>query len=139
MPQGDNVSPQAVGLPNMETAGELLRAMSGIERGLTTMPPRLIEASGLAFEKNDSTVWKFLQNCGTNVVYWAAGVGAGDVSTTNFHGILAACTAQDDGLGSVVNLSRIPGPIYLYSVSGVMRVAVTECRRFSPNPNPIVP
>lgn len=112
-------SPQAI-LPVFTTLDQNIRSLIRAQN-LDVRPPNLLTASGAetAFPDSDAIAFRVLQNCGTNAVYVCIGDTA---SANNFHYILAACSAQDDGLGSVMDCSKYKGAVSIYS-SAAHRVA----------------
>lgn len=89
-------------------------------------PPNIVTADGLALPYNASRryVTRFLQNVGTAPVLVSVGDGPG---VDSHHFILAKGTADNDGLGGQVDLSRIAGPIYVASADGnAIRVATMQ-------------
>ena len=64
-----------------------------------------------------------IQNCGTNAVLYAIGT---TVATTNYHGVLAGGAAVRDGLGTVLDVSRIKVPVSLMTESGTSVCALVE-------------
>lgn len=119
------VSIQAL-IPNRPTLGDAV--MAGVKaRNIVVDPARLVEADGEAFPSDgDSlpTSLKYMQNCGTNAVKYKIGDPMADAN--DFHGILAGGTAQDDGLGSVVDLSNIKEAVYVMGVGGAPRLATIK-------------
>lgn len=107
-------SPQAI-LPTFRTYDEHIKALV-VAQILTILPPQLFTATGAEtiFPSESNTALRFLQNCGTNVVYVAIGSVA---STTNFHFIVAGGSAADDGLGSLIDVSKYKGAVSVYSVA----------------------
>lgn len=83
--------------------------------------PNLIVANGVALLKQSKTLFRQIQNCGTVPVKYL--VDNDNLCTDqNFHGILAACTAQDDGLGSIINFSKVMDRVTILGVGGNPRV-----------------
>lgn len=72
---------------------------------------------------------RFLQNCGITALKYKiirSNISQDKVSTNDFHGVLAACAAQDDGLGSQIDLSNIRGSISVMVDSGTIRCCVMQ-------------
>lgn len=91
-------------------------------------PPKLVVASGEIFNfANDLNglplAGLFIQNCSTDPLKYCIN----DTATADvFHGIAAGCQTQDDGLGSVIDLSKYAPnvKVTVYS-AGAVRCAVT--------------
>jgi len=77
--------------------------------------PHMVVADGLVFDGAKRAAIRTLENSGTNAVYWRVN---GVPAAGSFHGVLKACTTQDDGTGGFIDLSRFRGSIYLASVDG---------------------
>jgi hypothetical protein len=83
------------------------------------------------FGTNNSTsggrvLLRTLQNTGTNAVLYLINPSS-TVSSTNYHGVLAGGVAVRDGLGSVLDLSKVPYPVSLITESANgTTVAVVE-------------
>lgn len=90
-------------------------------------PPRLVQGlsgvSTLIFEAKDNIAIRYMQNCGNMPVKYAINT---EVAAESFHGILAGGTVADDGLASVIDLSRFKGSIYAMSTGGDLRIATVE-------------
>ena len=112
-------SPQAI-LPTFTTFDQNIRGMVRAQN-LDVRPPNILTAAGAeqAFANDNDVALRVLQNCGTVPVYVCIGDTA---SAVNFHYILAACSATDDGLGSVMDCSKYKGAVSIYS-SAAHRVA----------------
>lgn len=69
-----------------------------------------------------------VQNCGISAVKLAINQTPTDVL---FHNILAGCSAQDDGLGSVQTYSREDGikTLQAFNLASAIRVSVTKYYR----------
>lgn len=107
-------------LPNRMTLGDALMANVNA-RYIVINPTNIVLADGLLFEAENRTSIKFAQNCGTNAVKYK--IGSDLTGPDDFHGILAGGSAEDDGLGSVLDLSKIQEAIYILAVTGTPRVA----------------
>lgn len=107
-------SPQAQ-LPVFRTWDENIRSLVMAQK-LDILPPELFTGSGAEtiFQDENGVALRFLQNCGTNAIYVAIGSAA---SSTNFHFILAGGSAADDGLGSIVDVSKYKGSVSIYSAA----------------------
>lgn len=98
-----------------------VRSNYGLLRDLASAPdalvndPILLEAAGKAIPNVRNQAVKTIENCGTTPVYWKIG---GLPSAGSFHGVLKACTANDDGTGGFVDLSRVPGDIWIAPTTG---------------------
>lgn len=77
--------------------------------------PKLMEAAGkiITYRKHQNI--RTLENCGTVPVYWKIG---SPPSAGVFGGVLKACLTNDDGNGGFIDLSRIPGDVYIAPVTG---------------------
>lgn len=112
--------PQA-NVPDFLAPGAFLKGLIAA-RDLIVEPPRIVAANdGVAvdaFIAEDGGALRVLQNCCIYPIKYAVDT---DVAAESFHGILAGCTAQDDGLGSVVDLSRFKGRISVMATGGALR------------------
>lgn len=112
-------------VPSRRSVSSLLRDTL-IAQKLNVAAPRLV--TGLAnvvtevFTAKQGVAFRMIQNCGTTAVKVAVNT---DVDATSFHFVLAACSAQDDGLGSVQDLSRFEGRVTITS-TGAYRVCTFE-------------
>jgi len=123
-------TPQA-GLPSYRDKHSLLKDAITAQK-LNVLPPRIViensavvanEATKPALDAKKDVSIRQLQNCGTRKVYWSVN----SVPTAEmFHGILAGCSVQDDGLGSVKDFSNIVGAVYIFDAGGNPRVATYE-------------
>lgn len=107
-------------LPNRLTLGDALMANVNA-RYIVINPPALVTADGQLFAAETRTSIKFAQNCGTTAVKYK--IGSEITGADDFHGILAGGSAEDDGLGSVIDFSKIQDAIYIEAVTGTPRVA----------------
>lgn len=78
-----------------------------------------IQSAATAIAANTGRGGWMLQNLGTNPLFVLLGSGA---STTVFHAVLKAGTANDDGLGG--SISQFDGVVY----TGIITVAGTSPR-----------
>ena len=122
MPFSTN-TPQAA-VQERRDSFSLLRAAVTTQPGTVVKGPRIVTANGEALPKVRYAAFRQLQNCGILPVKYLV-ADTGDCSADNFHGILAACTAVDDGLGSVVQFGITGERVTLFS-TGAIRVAVFE-------------
>ena len=79
-----------------------------------------------------SPAFLLIQNVGTTPVFYRLAnfaSGAGACSTTNYTGILAACTADEDGTGGVISFSGYTGGISFRVASGTGKVNVSHSGR----------
>jgi len=125
MPPFTTVSIQS-SVPNgRRSALQLLEAAVQSQPELVVLPPLLLTANGQALEARTGSAFRILQNCGTVPVKFLVDPENSPTADT-FHGILAACSAVDDGLGSIVNFSQIPRRVSILGVGGNPRVCVWE-------------
>jgi len=126
------ISPQAI-LPEFRDLAALIRDQV-IAQKLVIDAPRLVIAAGEAFDDQEGVCLRVLQNCGTTACYYLVYDDKDPVtpptnpSAGNFHGILAGGSAQDDGLGSILDCSRFKGRILVAPVSGGVRLATFQAR-----------
>lgn len=115
-------TPQAK-LPTRATDRELLQRLSQPMVSTGVLGPALIIADGVALPAQKATLFRTIQNCGTVAVKYL--VDNDNLCTDlNFHGILAACTAEDDGLGSIVDFSKVTDRV---SIKGVGSTTPRVC------------
>jgi hypothetical protein len=69
-------------------------------------------------------ILRTVQNTGTQPVLYL--INSTNVSTTSYHGVLAAGQANRDGLGTVLDLSKVPFPVSFITESGSTTIAVVE-------------
>lgn len=113
-------SPQAQ-LPTKRSNRQLAEALVYPSLGSGVAGPNLITANGVALLKQSKTLFRQIQNCGTVPVKYL--VDNDNLATDlNFHGILAACTAVDDGLGSIIDFSKVTDRVSIIGVGGTARV-----------------
>lgn len=87
-----------------------------------TTTPQTVFTQNLALTDGRVLV-RTLQNTGTTPVLYAIGA---TVTGTAYHGILAGGSVAKDGLGTVLDLSRVRGTVSLMTESGTSTVAVVE-------------
>lgn len=114
-------SPQATGIPNRPSARHLVERLSTTMESSGVLGPNLITANGQALPRQKKTLFRQIQNCGTVPVKYLID-NDNDCTALNFHGVLAACTAEDDGLGSILNLSKVSDRVTIIGVGGTPRV-----------------
>lgn len=107
-------------LPNRPTLGDALQSLVNA-RDVVVTPPNIVVADGELFAAETRTSIKFAQNCAVEAVKYK--IGSAITGPDDFHGILAGGDVEDDGLGSVIDLSKIQDAIYIEAVSGAPRVA----------------
>lgn len=117
-------TPQAA-IPTRRDNHSLLRAAVTTQPEVKILGPRIVVGNGEVFSRKPFCAFRQLQNCGTNAVKYLVS-NTGDCNEENFHGILAACSAVDDGLGSVQMFGITGERVTLFSASGTHRVAVFE-------------
>ena len=79
-----------------------------------------------------SPAFLLIQNVSTTPVFYRLadfGTGAGACSTTNYTGILAACTADKDGTGGVISFAGYTGGISFRVASGTGKVNISHSGR----------
>lgn len=134
-------TPQAINIPSFLTAGDNLAAISQArkldvdEQGLIDGDafPALIGGAGKGPYKipQDPTRVigkRTIQNVGTDPILVRVGSPvSGDVLTAaNFQFILAGGNADNDGLGSQVDLSNVNGVVSLLTQTGTIRAALFQ-------------
>ena len=95
-----------------------------ITAGATAVPAVISDECSPAF--------LLIQNVGTTPVFYRLAnfaSGAGACTTTNYTGILAACTADEDGTGGVISFSGYTGGITFRIASGTGKVNVSHSGR----------
>ncbi len=75
-------------------------------------------------EFDGRTILRTVQNTGLCPVLYS--INTTNISTTNYHGVLAGGSAARDGLGSVLDLSNIPFPVSFYTETATGVLAVVE-------------
>lgn len=119
-------SPQAVGLRSRRSDRQLLEAAVQSQRGIQVLGPRIVTANGVCCdERQGGVVLRQIQNCSIVPVKYLID-NDNNCDANNFHGILAACSAVDDGLGSVLQMSITSQRISIFGVGGNPRVSVLE-------------
>ena len=91
-------------------------------------PSNLITADGIALLDDANVVIRGLQNVGTTAVRWVCDAD-NNPDINNFHGVLQAGDALDDGKGGSVDLSGYRGTIRIAAAAGSPRVAPFIARR----------
>lgn len=114
-------SPQATGIPNRPSARHLVERLSTTMQSTGVLGPNIVVANGQALPEQKKTLFRQIQNCGTVPVKYLIS-NTEDCTALNFHGVLAACTAEDDGLGSILNLSKVSERVTILGVGGTPRV-----------------
>ena len=97
-----------------------------VRRRVQVLGPRIVsgnagEVKVVLTNRRDIAI-RTIQNCGTAAVKYAVNTNP---NANEFHGILAGCAAEDDGLGSVLNCSDYIGEIRVFSADA-WRVCVFE-------------
>ena len=119
-------SPQAVGLRSRRSDRQLLEAAVQSQRGAQVLGPRIVTANGVCCdERQGGVLLRQIQNCSIVPVKYLID-NDNNCTADNFHGILAACSAVDDGLGSVLQMSITSQRISILGVGGNPRVSVLE-------------
>ena len=118
-------SPQAM-VPTRRDARSLLLDAISTQPGVVVLPPRIVAANGVALErKKRRMAFRVIQNCGTVPVKFLDD-NENLATAINFHGILAACSAEDDGLGSVQAFGISGNQVSIIGVGGTPRVCIYE-------------
>lgn len=118
----DTISPQAK-LPSRATERDLLKRITQPLVSTGVLGPNVIVADGVALLPQKATLFRVIQNCGTVAVKYL--VDNNNLCTDdNFHGVLAGCSSQDDGLGSIVDFSKITDRV---SIKGVGSTTPRVC------------
>jgi hypothetical protein len=115
-------SPQA-GLPTKRSAYQILDALGTPQQSSGILPPLLVVANGQALDKASGTHFRILQNCGTVPVKFLID-NDNNCTADMFHGVLAACTVQDDGTGGIINFDKVGDRVSIIGVGGNPRVSV---------------
>ena len=119
-------SPQAA-VSTRRDKMSLLRAAVATQPEIAVLGPNIITGNNQAVEalaERPYCAFRQLQNCGTTAVKYLVSK-EGNCSANSFHGILAACVATDDGLGSVQQFGVTGDRVTIFS-TGAFRVAVFE-------------
>ncbi len=119
-------SPQAVGLRSVRSSRSLLEGFITSQKGTSIKGPRLVTAAGVVADKATGVAFRQIQNCGIVPVKYLIDNNA-LCTANNFHGVLAAGSAVDDGLGSVLQFNITGDRISVFVDSGAVRVCVLEC------------
>jgi hypothetical protein len=90
---------------------------------VTTTPQTLFTTNGS--RTSGRVLFRSIQNTGTQPVLYALNSG-GTVTTASYHGVIAGGSGTRDGLGSIVDLSRIPYPVTVATESGTTTIAIIE-------------
>ncbi len=121
MPNLDN------NLPTFKTTESLSRAADAktLMLGKIYAPSLIIQATGAAYDLEldvSKTYVIILQNCGITNIKWSIDSTS---QTDSFHGVMAACSVADDGLGGILTLPALSGKnrISLFSDGASKRVA----------------
>ncbi len=113
-------SPQA-GLPSKPSAYQLLERITSPQTSTGVMGPALIVANGECLSRQNGTMFRVVQNCGTVPVKFLID-NANDCTADNFHGVLNACVSQDDGTGGIINFNSVTDRVSILGVGGTPRV-----------------
>jgi hypothetical protein len=90
---------------------------------VTTTPQTLFTTN--SSRSGGRVLFRSIQNTGTQPVLYALNSG-GTVSTVSYHGVVAGGSGSRDGLGSIVDLSRVPYPVTVATESGTTTIAIIE-------------
>ena len=110
---------QAV-LPETRIGVDYLRDLL-LAQHLVVDPATIVTQNGEVFNDTEGVCLRFMQNCGTVPVKYL--ISNEDAAADKFHGIIAGGSVVDDGLGSIVDLSRFKGRVSIFGVGGNPRVA----------------
>lgn len=114
--------PQA-NVPSRRGPGSFLQNAVDARNLDVRQPTIKTSADGIAvtvFEDEVGVAIRAMQNCCAFPVKYAINQ---TVTANSFHGILAACSATDDGLGSYVDLSKFRGYVSVLATGGALRLA----------------
>lgn len=117
-------TPQAAIMERRSSTSLRLAAVA-TQPGVKVKGPNLVTANGEVLAKTVFAAFRQIQNCGTVPVKYLVS-NTGDCDANTFHGILAACSAIDDGLGSVAQFGVTGDRVTIFGVGGNPRVAVFE-------------
>ena len=121
-------SPQAKVPSGQRSNHDLLLAQVSTQPNVRVQPPLIVEADGEVFPKRRHVAFRLIQNCGLTAVKFLVD-DVNDCTEENFHGILAAGSAVDDGLGSVYSFPIVGSRITVFGVAGgAIKVALFEGR-----------
>lgn len=109
--------PQA-SIPERKTPASFIR--DSVLAGRYQTNGGLWTQNGEIFPDEDNVAFRQIQNCGTVPVKVMVNDAA---SAALFCGVLAACAAQDDGTGGVMDCSKFRGSISIIGIGAVARVA----------------
>jgi len=125
------VTPQSTVPNGRRSERQAIDAIAYIPGDLIVLPPHIIAGVGgtalIALERCTGAAFRVIQNLGTAAVYWLVGNSETADNITNFHGVLAAGNAVDDGLGSVQTFTAVRERVTIFS-TGTIRVATFEAR-----------
>lgn len=85
--------------------------------------PTAIFSSNTSLDQG-RVLMRTVQNVGTVAVLYS--INSTNVSSSAYHGVIAAGSVARDGIGSVLDLARVPFPIYVATESGTSSVVAVE-------------
>jgi hypothetical protein len=127
------ISEQATLIPSIQRTPVQLLKDAIRPQDLFVLTPNIVILDGIAILNRAEYVIKTLHNMAIEAVYFTC--DGSTPSSSNFHGVLAGGTAEDDGTGGYIDLSRFRGEIRILASSGSPRVAVFVARLQAPNPS----
>ena len=98
----------------MRSPYQLMQALV-MGQDLFVQDPVILTAAGLILPSKRLVSIRTLANIGTVAAMWRIG---GTPTTDSFHGVLGACSSVNDGYGSIVDLSRFRGDVYVAPIPG---------------------
>lgn len=111
-------SPQAK-VPSKLSTRSRINLLTTPGAGTGVLPPNIVIVNGPCLPRQDNTQFRSIQNCGTTAVKFLISHDPSVLcNEQNFHGVLSACTTQDDGFGGVVNFDKCLHAVSIYAVGG---------------------
>jgi hypothetical protein len=98
----------------MRSPYQLMQALV-MGQDLFVQDPVILTAAGLILPAKRLASIRTIMNVGTIAAMWRIG---GTPTTDSFHGVLGAGTNADDGYGSIIDLSRFRGDVYVAPIPG---------------------
>lgn len=113
----------ALGQPSVKV-NQKAEAYSGVQLLSLSTNVTTVWATNNLSSTTGRVLYRGIQNTGTNPFLYL--IGSTNVSATNFTGVAAGGQAVRDGLGSIVDLSRVPWPVSLKTESGETTASAVE-------------